>query len=213
MCFVVCLHFVRHVFDINGRNSLEIVLFSLVDYVWRCQRSRRTVWTTSGRQTDIYSDLSFVYTVSRVLSNTVWCESWQIYLSTLRLRVLQNAFVEELVTDIIDDVTCGFCFEIHRACKLGILFLDETDPELVPCCVYKALFSSHAFHACRVSCDCHALCNLWLCVVFLLYYVHFLLHLFWMLVVNEWLCGAGFICVRFYLTWVYKQYNMFLRLY
>ena len=71
MCFVVCLHFVRHVFDINGRISLEIVLFSLVDYVWRCQRSRRTVWTTAGRQTDIYSDLSFVNTVSRVLSRRI----------------------------------------------------------------------------------------------------------------------------------------------
>ena len=45
--------------------------------------------------------------------------------------MLQNAFVEELVMDIIDDVTCGLCFEIHRACKLGILFLDETDPEYV----------------------------------------------------------------------------------
>jgi len=47
----------------------------------------------------------------------------------LYMCVLQNAFVDELVTDIIDDVTCGLCFEIHRACKLGILFLDETDPE------------------------------------------------------------------------------------
>ena len=47
----------------------------------------------------------------------------------LRLSVLQSAFIEELVTDIIDDVICGLCFEIHRACKLGILFLDETDPE------------------------------------------------------------------------------------
>jgi len=47
----------------------------------------------------------------------------------MSVYVLQNAFIEELVMDIIDDVTCGLCFEIHRACKLGILFLDETDPE------------------------------------------------------------------------------------
>ena len=48
---------------------------------------------------------------------------------TVSVCVLQNAFIDELVVDIIDDVTCGLCFEIHRACKLGILFLDETDPE------------------------------------------------------------------------------------
>jgi len=49
--------------------------------------------------------------------------------NSFSLSLLQNAFIEELVTDIIDDVTCGLCFEIHRACKLKILFLDETDPE------------------------------------------------------------------------------------
>jgi len=54
------------------------------------------------------------------------CTKWK--LSRLPLSVLQNDFIEELVNDIIDDVTCGLCFEIHRACKLGILFLDETDP-------------------------------------------------------------------------------------
>jgi len=76
----------------------------------------------------------FVYTVpqdSLRCSSLVRCESLQNLQLLVIDCLLQNAFIEELVMDIIDDVTCGLCFEIHRACKLGILFLDETDPEYV----------------------------------------------------------------------------------
>ncbi|KAH3692154.1 ataxin-7-like protein 3 [Dreissena polymorpha] len=34
-----------------------------------------------------------------------------------------------IVNDIIDDVTLGLCFEVHRSCKLGTLFLGDTDPQ------------------------------------------------------------------------------------
>jgi hypothetical protein len=44
--------------------------------------------------------------------------------------VLQ-AIVDELMTELIDEVSCGLCFEVHRASKLGTIFLDETDIELV----------------------------------------------------------------------------------
>ncbi|XP_045208049.2 ataxin-7-like protein 3 isoform X1 [Mercenaria mercenaria] len=39
---------------------------------------------------------------------------------------------DELITvmnDIIDDVTLGLCFEVHRSSKLGTLFLGDTDPQ------------------------------------------------------------------------------------
>lgn len=35
------------------------------------------------------------------------------------------------MVDLIDDVSCGLCFEVHRACKLGTFLLDETDFEYV----------------------------------------------------------------------------------
>jgi len=35
------------------------------------------------------------------------------------------------MSELIDEVSCGLCFEVHRACKLGTIFLDETDNELV----------------------------------------------------------------------------------
>ena len=40
-------------------------------------------------------------------------------------------FIDELMCELIDEVSCGLCFEVHRACKLGTIFLDETDIELV----------------------------------------------------------------------------------
>ena len=33
--------------------------------------------------------------------------------------------------DIIDEVTLGLCFDVHRSCKLGTLFLGDTDPKYV----------------------------------------------------------------------------------
>ena len=29
----------------------------------------------------------------------------------------------------MDELILGFCFETHRACKVGTLFLDETDEQ------------------------------------------------------------------------------------
>ncbi|WAR04408.1 AT7L3-like protein [Mya arenaria] len=37
--------------------------------------------------------------------------------------------LEFVVNDIIDDVTLGLCFEVHRSSKLGTLFLGDTDPQ------------------------------------------------------------------------------------
>ncbi|XP_033624661.1 ataxin-7-like protein 3 [Asterias rubens] len=34
---------------------------------------------------------------------------------------------EDIFADLLDELTLGFCFEIHRSCKMGQLFLDETD--------------------------------------------------------------------------------------
>ena len=31
--------------------------------------------------------------------------------------------------ELIDDVSLGLCFEVHRACKHGTLFLGDTDPK------------------------------------------------------------------------------------
>lgn len=36
---------------------------------------------------------------------------------------------DDLMVELIDDVACGLCFEVHRACKLGTFLLDETDYE------------------------------------------------------------------------------------
>jgi len=43
------------------------------------------------------------------------------------------------MNDIIDDVTLGLCFEVHRSSKLGTLFLGDTDP------LYVYIFS---FYCC-----------------------------------------------------------------
>ena len=33
-----------------------------------------------------------------------------------------------VMNDIIDEISLGLCFEVHRSCKLGTLFLGDTDP-------------------------------------------------------------------------------------
>ena len=40
----------------------------------------------------------------------------------------QGAY-SDVMYELIDEVTLGMCFETHRACKSGTLFLDETDLE------------------------------------------------------------------------------------
>lgn len=38
--------------------------------------------------------------------------------------------IEELAQEIVDEVSLGLCFEIHRACKMGFLMIDEPhEPE------------------------------------------------------------------------------------
>lgn len=58
---------------------------------------------------------------------------------------------EDIFADLLDELTLGFCFEIHRSCKMGQLFLDETDePSLkVFTCnfmvlSYEAIFTSNS---------------------------------------------------------------------
>jgi len=37
--------------------------------------------------------------------------------------------LEALTYELLDEVILGFCFEMHRSCKRGTLFLDEVDDE------------------------------------------------------------------------------------
>ncbi|KAK3096632.1 hypothetical protein FSP39_001904 [Pinctada imbricata] len=37
--------------------------------------------------------------------------------------------VKDVMLELIDDVSLGLCFEVHRACKFGTLFLGDTDPK------------------------------------------------------------------------------------
>ncbi|CAH1774444.1 unnamed protein product [Owenia fusiformis] len=37
--------------------------------------------------------------------------------------------LNSVMDELVDDVVLGLCFETHRSCKLGTLFLDETDIE------------------------------------------------------------------------------------
>ena len=37
--------------------------------------------------------------------------------------------IEVVMYDIIDEVTLGLIFDVHRSCKLGTLFLGDTDPK------------------------------------------------------------------------------------
>jgi len=36
---------------------------------------------------------------------------------------------EALMYELLDEMILGFCFEMHRSCKRGTLFLDEMDDE------------------------------------------------------------------------------------
>jgi SAGA-associated factor 11 len=35
----------------------------------------------------------------------------------------------EVMLDLIDEMTLGVCFEVHRSAKIGTLFLADLDPE------------------------------------------------------------------------------------
>ncbi|XP_048765349.1 ataxin-7-like protein 3 [Ostrea edulis] len=40
-----------------------------------------------------------------------------------------ETLASDVMYELIDDVTLGLCFEVHRACKHGTLFLGDTDPK------------------------------------------------------------------------------------
>lgn len=44
-------------------------------------------------------------------------------------QVPNNDLLTEVMNEVIDEVTLGLCFEVHRACKKGTLFLADTDPK------------------------------------------------------------------------------------
>lgn len=48
---------------------------------------------------------------------------------TLKLEDVKENVLDEYMMELIDEVTCGLCFEIHRSCKKGFFFLDESDAE------------------------------------------------------------------------------------
>lgn len=39
-----------------------------------------------------------------------------------------QGLLSDIMNELIDDVTLGLCFEVHRGCKMGTLFLSDTDP-------------------------------------------------------------------------------------
>lgn len=39
-----------------------------------------------------------------------------------------NECISDIMGDLIDEVTLGVCFEVHRSAKIGTLFLGDTDP-------------------------------------------------------------------------------------
>ncbi|XP_071943523.1 ataxin-7-like protein 3 [Antedon mediterranea] len=45
---------------------------------------------------------------------------------------IENPFLpytEDVFNEVLDEVTLGLCFEIHRSCKIGTFFLDEVDED------------------------------------------------------------------------------------
>lgn len=48
--------------------------------------------------------------------------------NTSDISILQDEF-EAIMNDIIDEMSLGLCFEVHRSCKMGTLFLGDTDPQ------------------------------------------------------------------------------------
>jgi len=43
--------------------------------------------------------------------------------------LLQEPILEEILDGIIEEVTFGFCLEVHRMCRLKIFSLEDTDPD------------------------------------------------------------------------------------
>ncbi|KAK7093120.1 hypothetical protein V1264_008768 [Littorina saxatilis] len=37
--------------------------------------------------------------------------------------------MDSLMQELIDEVTLGLCFEVHRSCKTGAFFVADPDPE------------------------------------------------------------------------------------
>ncbi|XP_072037615.1 ataxin-7-like protein 3 [Amphiura filiformis] len=49
--------------------------------------------------------------------------------STQEVDSQDGGVEEEVLSELMDELILGFCFETHRACKVGTLFLDETDEQ------------------------------------------------------------------------------------
>jgi len=45
------------------------------------------------------------------------------------IHVLYVKVWEAVTNELVDEIILGFCFEMHRSCKRGTLFLDELDDE------------------------------------------------------------------------------------
>lgn len=43
----------------------------------------------------------------------------------------QDELLSELLEEVIDDVIFGFCLEVHRMTKKGILCLTDMDPQSI----------------------------------------------------------------------------------
>lgn len=39
--------------------------------------------------------------------------------------------MSEIMEELVDETILGLCFEVHRAHKMGTLFLADTDPKYV----------------------------------------------------------------------------------
>jgi len=56
-----------------------------------------------------------------------------LLVSATQLSVIIHAVVfkvwDALMFELLDEMILGFCFEMHRSCKRGTLFLDEVDDE------------------------------------------------------------------------------------
>jgi len=39
--------------------------------------------------------------------------------------------LEDVMNELFDEISLGLCFELHRSCKIGTIFLEDMDDEWV----------------------------------------------------------------------------------
>jgi hypothetical protein len=62
----------------------------------------------------------------------IFFTKYDLFCLLAKLILLYELFqdvLKEVMHEVIDEVTLGLCFEVHRACKKGTLFLADTDPK------------------------------------------------------------------------------------